>query len=104
MLIRKKHLHRIRAGAAIALAIAGACFSATAQAPLDVRIALVIGNSAYPDAPLVNPANDARAMGDTLRGLGFTVVELRDANKVQMAQAIAGVRESLNGKQGVGML
>ena len=25
-----------------------------------------------------NPANDAKAMGDTLRGLGFTVIELRD--------------------------
>lgn len=88
----------------VALTLACLFFSAQAQAPLDIRIALVIGNSAYPDAPLVNPANDARAMGDTLRGLGFTVVELRDARKAQMAEAIAKVRESLNGKQGVGML
>jgi hypothetical protein len=79
-------------------------FSAQAQAPLDVRIALVIGNSAYAGAPLVNPANDARAMSDTLRGLGFTVVELRDAQKAQMVDAIAKVRDSLKGKQGVGML
>ena len=79
-------------------------FTAQAQAPLDVRIALVIGNSAYAGAPLVNPANDARDMGDTLRGLGFTVVELRDAQKAQMADAIAKVRDSLKGKQGVGML
>ena len=93
-----------RAVASVALAIAALGFSAQAQAPLDIRIALVIGNSAYPHAPLVNPANDARAMGDTLRGLGFTVVELRDAQKTQMADAIAKVRESLNGKQGVGML
>ncbi len=86
------------------LAMATLGFSAQAQAPLDIRIALVIGNSAYPGAPLVNPANDARAMGDTLRGLGFIVVELRDAQKAQMADAIAKVRASLQGKQGVGML
>lgn len=87
-----------------ALAVLGLCLSAQAQAPLDVRIALVIGNSAYANAPLVNPANDARDMGDTLRGLGFTVVELRDAHKAQMTDAIAKVRDSLKGKQGVGML
>ena len=87
-----------------ALAVVGLCLSAQAQAPLDVRIALVIGNSAYAGAPLVNPANDARAMSDTLRGLGFTVVELRDAQKAQMVDAIAKVRDSLIGKQGVGML
>jgi len=33
--------------ASVALTIACLCFSAQAQAPLDVRIALVIGNSAY---------------------------------------------------------
>jgi hypothetical protein len=57
-----------------------ACFSAAAQAPLDVRGALVIGNSAYAaPAALVNPANDATAMAAALRRLGFTVTELRDA-------------------------
>ncbi len=80
-------------------------FSAVAQAPLDIRVALVIGNSAYANAnPLANPANDARAMGDTLRGLGFTVIELRDGQKAQMAEAIAKVGAALKGKQGVGML
>ena len=86
------------------LVVACLCWPVSAQAPLDIRMALVIGNSAYPSAPLVNPANDARAMGDTLRGLGFTVVELRDANKDQMAQAIATVGAALKGKQAVGML
>ena len=86
------------------LVVACLCWPVSAQAPLDIRMALVIGNSAYPNAPLVNPANDARAMGDTLRGLGFTVVELRDANKDQMAQAIATVGAALKGKQAVGML
>jgi len=38
------------------------------------RVALVIGNSNYVSAPaLPNPANDALAMSDSLRQLGFTV-------------------------------
>ena len=82
-----------------------AAASLSAQAPLDVRVALIIGNSAYPgNMALVNPANDAKAMADVLKRLGFNVVELRDGNKVQMAAAIAKVSDSLKGKQGVGML
>jgi uncharacterized caspase-like protein len=87
-----------------ALTVAGLCFSAQAQAPLDIRIALVIGNSAYARAPLANPSNDARDMGQALRGFGFTVVELRDASREQMSAAIASMRTSLKGMQGVGML
>ena len=97
-------MRSLRIAAITTMAIAGLCFSVQAQAPGDVRVALVIGNSAYTGAPLVNPANDARAMGDTLRGLGFVVVELRDAQRDQMTEAIAKVRDALKGKQGVGML
>jgi uncharacterized caspase-like protein len=75
-----------------------------AQAPGDLRVALVIGNAAYSgDAALLNPGNDAKAMGEALRSLGFTVVEVRDGTRVQMAEAIAKVRDALKGKQGVGM-
>jgi hypothetical protein len=88
------------AGVAATLAVA----SAAAQAPLDIRVALIIGNSAYLNSPLVNPANDARAMSEVLRSLGFQVVELRDGNRAQMAAAITKVRDTLKGKQGVGML
>src|SRR5689334_13496720 len=43
------------------------------------RIALVIGISAYQNAPhLANPINDARAIGDSLRRLKFEVTELYD--------------------------
>lgn len=78
--------------------------AAQAQAPEDLRVALVIGNAAYSDAPLANPGNDARAMGDTLRGLGFTVIEVRDAGREQMLAAIQRAGDSLHGKRGVGML
>ncbi len=88
----------------MSLAAVLAALPAAAQAPLDLRVALVIGNSAYARAPLLNPANDAQAMAKALKGLGFDVVELRDGSKEQMAEAIAEVRETLKGKQGVGML
>ena len=52
-----------------------ATFSATAQAPLDIRVALVIGNSSYKEVPrLVNPQNDAKAMSLMLNKLGFQVI------------------------------
>ena len=38
------------------------------------RIALVIGNGSYKDAPLKNPVNDARAMAEALKGQGFEVI------------------------------
>ena len=45
---------------------------ALAQSP---RAALVIGNSAYVHAaPLANPANDANAVADVLKGMGFDVI------------------------------
>ncbi|WYJ38324.1 caspase family protein [Bradyrhizobium sp. 2S1] len=42
------------------------------------RVALVVGNSNYQNAPLLpNPANDAAAIAATLKGAGFDVVESR---------------------------
>jgi hypothetical protein len=76
-----------------------------AQAPMDIRIALVIGNAAYPSAAaLANPTNDAKAMSQTLKDLGFTVIDVLDGSKSQMAEAINKVQLSLTGKQGIGML
>lgn len=77
---------------------------ARAQSVPDARVALVIGNGAYDGVPLANPANDAREMARTLTDLGFQVVEVRDATKVQMAQALSRVHDALRGRHGVGML
>jgi hypothetical protein len=52
------------------------------------RIALVIGNAAYPQ-PLLNPVNDARAMAERLRRLGFEVVLRTDVNAAQLQKASA---------------
>jgi hypothetical protein len=58
--------------------------NARANAPLTVpvtgeRIALVVGNSAYKDAPLANPGNDARDIGRLLSNAGFEVDLVTDA-------------------------
>lgn len=52
------------------------------------RVALVIGNGAYKDAPLRNPVNDARDMTAELRKLGFEVILRENANLRQMEDAL----------------
>ncbi|HET6307522.1 MAG TPA: caspase family protein, partial [Rhodopila sp.] len=55
------------------------------------RIALVIGISAYQNAPhLANPVNDARAIGDSLRRLNFDVTELYDPDFRELNRGIRG--------------
>ena len=54
------------------------------------RVALVIGNSHYPDAdaPLTQPINDARALTSVLRGNGFDVDVVEDASRDDMSRAV----------------
>ncbi len=53
----------------------------TLPARAETRVALVIGNSDYALVPaLANPANDAALMAETLRAVGFEVVEARGVN------------------------
>ncbi|MBP2230023.1 hypothetical protein J2847_003326 [Azospirillum agricola] len=48
---------------------------AAAPAMAEDRVALVVGIGRYASlAPLSNPANDARAVAETLRGLGFRLI------------------------------
>lgn len=80
-------------------------FTSVAQAPLDVRVALVIGNAAYKNIPaLANSTNDAKSMAVVLRKLGFSVVEVVDGSKDQMGKAIEQMQGLLKDKQAVGML
>lgn len=64
----------------------------------DKRVALVIGNAAYPNDPLSNPVNDAIDISASLRRLGFDVVTLTNCTKRQMDEAISdlGRRSSAN--------
>jgi len=52
------------------------------------RIALIIGNDAYSEAPLQNPVNDARAMSARLTSLGFQVITVVNADREAMEHAI----------------
>ncbi|MEO6017432.1 MAG: caspase family protein [Polaromonas sp.] len=52
------------------------------------RLALVIGNAAYKDAPLVNPVNDARAFAQALKESGFTVILRENTDQRALLQAL----------------
>ena len=100
--LQKKIKHSI---ALLALGGLFLSYSTSAEAPLDIRVALVIGNAAYKNVPaLANSTNDAKSMATVLRKLGFTVVEVVDGSKDQMSKAIAQMQGLLKSKQAVGML
>jgi uncharacterized caspase-like protein len=67
------------------------------QAVHSARLALVIGNSSYPDAdtPLAQTVDDARALASTLRKDGFDVDLVQEATGQDMAAAIARLKAKL---------
>lgn len=67
------------------------------------RIALVIGNSAYANAPLANPKNDANLMADTLERVGFKVTRLIDVDQKTMKRAMVGFGRKLRRSDSVGL-
>jgi len=97
-----KALSAVSAGFVLAL---GLIVAKTALA--EPRVALVIGNSAYKDdlPALPNPANDAKLMAKTLKGVGFDVVEAEDASQDEMKKAIAEFSDKLAaaGPEGTGL-
>ncbi len=52
------------------------------------KMALVVGNSAYPKFPLRNPTNDARAIGGILTDLGFQTQSALDVNLRNLDRAV----------------
>ena len=77
------------------LALAPAAALAVAPAPASTRIALVIGNAAYREAPLDNPVGDARAIAERLRAAGFRVTLKLDAPRRELQEAIRGFGDAL---------
>ncbi|MCE9640792.1 MAG: caspase family protein [Betaproteobacteria bacterium] len=67
------------------------------------RVALVIGNTKYPEAPLKNPGNDARGIAGELQKLGFQVNLKLDAGRSEMIEAIRAFGAELGKKKGIGM-
>jgi uncharacterized caspase-like protein len=55
----------------------------------ETRIALVIGNGVYEQAPLDNPSRDADLMAETLKSLGFQMVVKKDLDHREMRRVIS---------------
>ncbi len=67
------------------------------------RLALVIGNSAYKNSALVNPANDATLMATTLEATGFNVTKIIDADQKTMKRALMKFGRRLRKTGAVGL-
>ena len=61
--------------------------AAGAQQP-PARVALLIGNAAYADAPLRNPVNDVREVAAALKPLGFAVTTHENLKLAEMRDAL----------------
>lgn len=59
------------------------------------RVALVIGNASYPEDPLDNPVNDARAMSARLSDFGFEMTTVLDADLKAMQRAVLSFTAAL---------
>ncbi len=67
------------------------------------RRALVIGNSRYVFGTLANPGNDARAIADQLKAIGFQVTLGVDLPQSDMMAAIRAYGESLAREKPIGL-
>jgi hypothetical protein len=67
------------------------------------RLALVIGNAAYRDAPLANPLNDARDIARALADSSFQVTRLENASLREMRIAVRDFGDRLREQGGVGL-
>jgi uncharacterized caspase-like protein len=79
---------RLRAILIGAVSILASQLTFASESARDQRLALVIGNGAYAQLPLKNPVNDARAMSNALRGLGFDVIVRENAGLATMVEAM----------------
>src|SRR5438552_19164836 len=88
---------------AVVLMIFASCAAAQAVGPAKAkRLALVIGNGAYKDAPLPNPPNDAQDMAKALQESGFTVIKRENATLKEMHLALREFGDRLD-RQGTGL-
>ena len=78
----------IRGAARLGLVVAVLTLAWASSARAELRLALVIGNAAYAEAPLAHPVNDAHAVAKALRALGFDVIGGDNLTLVQMTEAL----------------
>jgi len=87
----------LRSGAAALLGLMTMVVAAGSPALAEKRMALVIGNDNYRNVPRLQKAvNDARAMGDTLKQLGFTVMVAENQDRRSFAQTLLAFDSALS--------
>jgi hypothetical protein len=82
----------LRRAFAAALLLGGAPALAAATEP---KVALVIGNAAYPAAPLRNPVNDANAIAARLRAMGFEVLLRTNVTQREFTRSVSQFGQAL---------
>jgi len=107
MILPLKQLARCALAAAVLVLPVPAFDAAAADALPAVntapRFALVIGNGKYAGVPLKNAPNDARAMADHLKRMGFDVTLKVDASRAEMVETIRAFGGKLQKQKGVGL-
>jgi len=86
----------------VCITISFLAISSVGHSSADKRVALIIGNGDYINAPLRNPMNDATDMATTLKQLGFSVTLKTNADQRTMERAIRSFGKNLR-KGGVGL-
>ncbi len=102
--MRRRRQLRLAAAAAMFVGL-GAADAAEAETPRcqpspfgEKRVALVIGNGAYPESGLLTTARGAREMGRLLCNYGFDTGEVKvDLKAADMAATVASLRERASG-------
>ena len=93
------HDHGMRFAAFLRRALAAAVLARGAAGPSGrpprLKVALVIGNAAYPAAPLRNPVNDANAMAARLRAMGFEVTLRTNVTQREMTRSVSQFGQAL---------
>lgn len=90
-----RRLSRLLTGLALIIFAAFAGVGTAAAQASVPRVALVIGNGAYAQAPIEDAAEGARLVADVLRRGGFTVIYLENARREEMQQGLAKFAQSL---------
>ncbi|HEX4942876.1 MAG TPA: caspase family protein, partial [Usitatibacteraceae bacterium] len=87
----------LRTLTAIAAVVLLAFFASVAKA--EGRVALLIGNNAYPSSPLRNAVNDSRDLGAALRELGFRTIVKENTSRAEMIAALQEFGKALEGAE-----
>jgi formylglycine-generating enzyme required for sulfatase activity len=95
-------LSRLLAGLVLMILAAFAGVETAAAQGSGPRVALVIGNGAYAQAPIEDAVEGARLVADVLRRGGFTVIYVENARRDEIQQGLAKFAQSLErGGQGI---